>query len=71
MLEVIATIPRPVVHYKVFAGGNKPILEAFETLGNAMREDDVALIGVFLKDDPDMIAKDVDLFDEHVEGVLA
>ena len=71
MLDVIATLARPVVHYKIFAGGNRPILEAFETLGRAMREDDVALIGVFLKDDPDMIAKDVDLFDEHVEGVLA
>ena len=71
MLDVIATIPRPVVHYKIFAGGNKPILPAFETLGRAMREDDVALIGVFLKDDPDLIAVDVDLFDEHVDAVLA
>lgn len=71
MLDVVETIPSPVVHYKIFAGGNKPIKEAFETLGNAMRENDVALIGCFLKDDPDMIAKDVDLFDEHVEGVLA
>jgi hypothetical protein len=60
-----------VVHYKIFAGGNKPIVPAFETLGRAMREDDVALIGVFLKDDPDLIAKDVDLFDQHVDAVLA
>ena len=71
MLDVIATIPRPVVHYKIFAGGNKPILPAFETLGRAMREDDVELIGVFLKDEPDLIAVDVDLFDEHVDAVLA
>ena len=71
MLEVIATIPRPVVHYKIFAGGNKPIVPAFETLGRTMREDDVALIGVFLKDDPDLIGKDVDLFDEHVDAVPA
>jgi hypothetical protein len=71
MLEVVATIPRPVVHYKIFAGGNKPVLPAFATLGQAMRENDVALIGVFLKDDPDMISQDVDLFDEHVEAVLA
>ena len=71
MLEVIATIPRPVVHYKIFAGGNKAILPAFERLGRAMRENDVALIGAFLKDDPDMIAQDVSLFDEHVDAVLA
>jgi hypothetical protein len=69
MLGVIKTIPRPVVHYKIFAGGNKPVLEAFATLGRSMRENDVALIGVFLKDDPEMIAKDVALFAEHVDAV--
>jgi len=31
----------------------------------------VALIGVSLKDNAEMIAKDVDLFDEHVDAVLA
>lgn len=69
MLGVIATIPCPVVHYKVFAGGNKPILEAFEVMGKHMRENDVALVGLFLKDDPDMMKKDIALFEEYVDGV--
>ncbi len=69
MLDVIATIPCPVVHYKVFAGGNKPILEAFETMGKAMRENDIALVGFFLKDNPDMMKEDIALFEEYVEGV--
>jgi len=54
MLDVIATLPCPAVHYKVFAGGNRPIDEAFETLGRCVRENDVVCIGVFCKDDPDM-----------------
>ena len=58
MLEVIANITRPVVHYKLIAGGT-------------LCEDDVALIGVFLKDHADLIAEDVDLFDKHVDAVLA
>ncbi|MFC1452801.1 hypothetical protein ACFLSJ_05590 [Verrucomicrobiota bacterium] len=68
MLSVIRTIRRPVVHYKVFAGGNLPIIEGFERLGKAMRPGDVACVGVFLKDDPDMITKDVALFEKYVDG---
>ena len=73
MLDVIASIAGPVVHYKVFAGGNKPVLESFRTMGAHMRASDVACIGVFLKDDPDMIMKDVVLFEKLVdrEGVQA
>ena len=66
MLRVIATIPRPVVHYKIFAAGNKPIVPAFELLGESMRDDDVAVIGIFPKDDPEMLAKDIELFEEYV-----
>ena len=67
MLEVISTIKKPVVHYKVFAGGNKPIIEGFEIMGKSMRNMDVACIGFFLKDDPDMIRKDINLFEKYVD----
>ncbi len=67
MLDVIAGIPTPVVHYKVFAGGNMPIVPAFQTLGTHMRPSDVACIGLFLKDDPDMIRKDIELFETYVD----
>jgi len=67
MLKTIATIEKPVVHYKVFAGGNKPIIPAFEVLGNAMRNNDIVCVGMFLKDDPDMIRKDAALFEKYVD----
>ena len=67
MLAVISSIPVPVVHYKVFAGGNKPILQAFQTMGAHMRASDVACVGLFLKDDPDMIRKDIALFEKYVD----
>ena len=66
MLEVVAAVPGPVAHYKIFAAGNKPILPAFELLGQVMRANDVAVVGVFPKDDPNMIAKDAALFEQHV-----
>ncbi len=70
MLEVIAAIKSSVVHYKVFAGGNKPILEAFEIMGEHMRDIDIACVGMFLKDDSEMIVKDVALFEEYVDKCL-
>jgi len=66
MMKVVATIPRPVVHYKVFAGGNRPVVPAFQFLGRVMRPGDIVCIGMFLKDDPDMISKNAALFAEHV-----
>jgi hypothetical protein len=32
-----------------------------------VRPNDVVCIGVFPKDDPDMLARDIALFDEYVE----
>lgn len=69
MLKVISTITKPVVHYKVFAGGNKPILQSFEIMGKSMRKFDIACVGFFLKDDPDMIKKDIELFEKYVDNV--
>jgi len=67
MLEVIATIEKPVVHYKVFAAGNRPIIPAFQLLAKVMRQNDVICAGMFTKDDPDMIAENVSLFERHVD----
>ena len=53
---------------RTYSLGTIPLLAG---MGRAMRGDDVALIGVFLKDDPDLIAADVNLFDEHVGAVVA
>ncbi|MGB9597890.1 MAG: hypothetical protein ACPL7B_16520, partial [Candidatus Poribacteria bacterium] len=67
--DVIDTIRKPVVHYKVFAGGNKPIIEAFETMGKRIRPIDVACVGFFLKDDPDMIHQDIKLFEKYIDKI--
>ena len=52
-------------------GGNKPIVPAFEKLSHSMCENDVALFGAFLKNDPDMNAQDVRFVYEHVDAVPA
>jgi len=67
MLKTTSSIEQPVVHHKVFAGGNKPIIPAFELLGRVVRPQDVVLIGVYTKDNPNMINEDVLLFEQYVE----
>ena len=66
MMETIAGIQKPVVHYKVFAGGNKPVVPAFEFLGTVVRPRDVVLVGVFTRDNPAMIREDVSLFEQYI-----
>jgi hypothetical protein len=68
MLAVVKTLTCPAVHYKVFGGGNRPIAEAFETMGRAVRDGDVVCIGLFPKDDPGVLVKDIEMFEEYVEG---
>jgi AcrR family transcriptional regulator len=68
MTALIQTIPWPVVHYKVFAGGNRPIRAGFEFLAGQMRDDDLTCIGHYLGDNPDMIAENVRTFEELVEA---
>jgi len=68
MLAVIATLPTPAIHYKVFGGGNRPIDEAFDVMGRSVRDGDIVCIGVFPKDDPQILAKDIAMFEQKVEG---
>lgn len=68
MLGVIKTIPCPVVHYKVFAGGNKPREEGWQVLAANMRENDLACIGHYLKENPNMMAENVATMDRLVEA---
>lgn len=68
MVELIRTIPCPVVHYKVFAGGNKPIADGFRFLATSMRAKDVTCIGHYLGDNENMLAENVKTFDTVVEA---
>jgi len=66
MIEVIRDLSRPVIHYKVLAAGRNDPAAAFEVAARAMRPTDAVCVGVFPKDDPDMLAVDVALFEEAV-----
>jgi len=66
MTKLIATLGKPVIHYKILAAGRNNPEEAFAFAGKVMRPQDLVCVGVYLKEDPDMIARDAELFAKHV-----
>ena len=68
MTSLIARLSRPVIHYKILAAGRNDPEEAFACCGSHMRPHDLACIGVFTGDDPNMLEKDVRLFEKHTRG---
>jgi hypothetical protein len=67
-VALIQTIPWPVVHYKVFAGGNKPIQAGWDFLARHIRPHDLVCIGHYLGDNPDMIAENARTFEALIES---
>jgi hypothetical protein len=65
MVALARTLRKPVIHYKIFAAGRNKAEDAFAFCGKIMRPEDMACIGVFPKDDPAMVRKDVALFEKY------
>ncbi|NIA21662.1 MAG: hypothetical protein GWP05_06790 [Anaerolineaceae bacterium] len=71
MLAVIAGLSRPVIHYKVLAAGRNDPAEAFAVTARAMRDNDVACVGIYGQEMPDQLARDVELFNQSLEAERA
>jgi len=68
MARFIKTLKVPCVHYKVLAAGRTPVEEAFAYVARTIRPSDVVLVGFYLGDDGDLIAKTVEAFERIVPG---
>jgi len=68
MTELIQSLSRPVIHYKVLAAGRNEPADAIAFAAKAMRKGDGVCIGVYPKDNPNMIADNVQIF-EQTHGV--
>lgn len=62
MVGVIAGLSRPAIHYKILAAGRNDPREAFEFAARHLRPIDGVCVGVFLKNKPEMLAEDIQLF---------
>jgi hypothetical protein len=73
MTNLIATLTRPVIHYKILAAGRNDPSAAFAFAASKMRENDAVCVGIYPKDDPDMLREDVDLLERALQptGMIA
>lgn len=71
MLGVITTIPWTVAHYKIFAGGNKPRQEGWQTVADNIRENDLICVGAYMKENADMMTENVATVDRLIETKFA
>ena len=74
MLETLKKVEKPIIAFKIFAGGQmflgktqeekrKLIKGAYDEVFSVLKPDDLAAIGVFQRDS-DQIKENADLFDE-------
>lgn len=60
-VALIQRLSRPAIHYKVLAAGRTPAPEALAYAARHMRPIDAACVGIYTKDNPDMLAEDLRL----------
>ena len=69
MTATIQKLSKPVIHYKILAGGRNDPKEAFRYTASKMRPGDAVCVGMYPKDKPDMLAEDIRLLEEGLREV--
>lgn len=67
MVAAIEILRKPVIHYKIFAAGRIPPAEAFAFTAQHLRPQDGVCVGIYPKDNPDMLAEDLHLLETSLE----
>jgi hypothetical protein len=62
MTGMIQTLSVPVIHYKIFAAGRNDPQSAIKFAVNKMRPGDMACIGIYAQNHPNMLDEDVAMF---------
>jgi len=59
MVETIAGLSKPAIHYKVMAAGRTPPREALEFVARHLRPQDAVCVGICTRDNADMIEENL------------
>lgn len=68
-VALIQRLQRPVIHYKILAAGRTPAAEALAFAASHMRPTDAVCVGVFSKENAQMIREDAELLLENLRSV--
>ncbi len=67
MTELIQTLSKPAIHYKVMAAGRNDPAEALACVAKNLRAQDAVCVGVYTEHNPNMLREDGDLFAKSLE----
>ena len=60
-MALIQHLSRPVIHYKVLAAGRHDPAVALAYTARHMRPTDAVCVGIYTRDNPNMLAEDLEL----------
>jgi hypothetical protein len=63
MTDLIPSLSRNVIHYKIMAAGRNDPAEAFAFAASKMRPNDAVCVGIYPKDKPDILEEDARLLE--------
>ena len=63
MAALIQELPAPAIHYKVLAAARHDPKQAFDYVADVYRPGDAVCVGIFTKENLNMIQEDVDLLE--------
>ena len=66
--DLIRTLSKPVIHYKIMAAGRNDPSEAFAFAARAMRPHDAVCVGIYEENHPGMLREDVELLARSFAG---
>ena len=68
MIKTIRGLSKSAIHYKIMAAGRNDPEQAIQIATEAMRPQDAVCVGIFSGDDPEMLDKDIKLFEKYCKG---
>jgi hypothetical protein len=68
MVTLIQRLSKPAIHYKILAAGRNDPQEAFSFAVKYMRPKDAVCVGVYTKENPNMLEEDVYLFEKSLKS---
>lgn len=66
MVATIAQLRRPAIHYKILAAGRNTPIEAFAYCLQHLRNDDAVCVGVYPKNNPNMLREDINFLQQNL-----
>jgi len=63
MTDLISTLSHPVIHYKILAAGRNNPAAAFAFAASKMRPNDAVCVGVYPRDNPNMLRSNVEMLE--------